>query len=255
MALLLHARTAGIRLSLLVATLAVLAIAGGASRVAGTAHAASAGLVAAYAFDEGSGSTVADASGNGNTGTIAGASWSSSGKFGKALSVNGSSSWVTVPDSNSLDLTSGMTVEAWLNPAAIGNWRTAVLKEKSGGLSYSLYASTGLAASAPSANVNPGTEAAVAGSSGLPLNTWTHLAGTYDGATIRLYVGGTLVASQAETGSIAPSTGALRIGGNSVWGEYFQGLIDEVRIYNRALSASEIQTDMNTAITAPASPP
>jgi hypothetical protein len=208
----------------------------------------SSGLVAAYAFDEGSGTTVADASGNGNTGTISGANWTSSGKFGKALSFNGSTSWVSVADSASLDLSGGMTVEAWLNPAAIGNWRTAVMKEKSGGLAYALYASTGLAASAPSANVNPGTEAAVAGSSGLPLNSWTHLAGTYDGTTIRLYLGGSLIASQAESGNIAPSTAPLRIGGNSVWGEYFQGQIDEVRIYNRALSTSEIQTDMTTPV-------
>ena len=50
------------------------------------------------------------------------------------------------------------------------------------------------------------------------------------------------------TGAIKTSTGALRIGGNSIWGEYFSGSIDEVRIYNRALSAAEIQTDMNTAV-------
>src|SRR5205814_4164991 len=58
----------------------------------------------------------------------------------------------------------------------------------------------------------------------------------------------TPVGSQALTGAIATSTGALRIGGNGVWGEYFQGRIDEVRIYNRALSAAEINTDMTTAV-------
>ena len=47
---------------------------------------------------------------------------------------------------------------------------------------------------------------------------------------------------------MAVSTGALRIGGNSVWGEYFQGRIDEVRIYNRALTAGEIQADMSVPI-------
>ena len=52
----------------------------------------------------------------------------------------------------------------------------------------------------------------------------------------------------AVTGAIGASTGMLRIGGNAVWGEYFKGLIDEVRIYNRALSAGEIQTDMVTPI-------
>jgi concanavalin A-like lectin/glucanase superfamily protein len=51
-------------------------------------------------------------------------------------------------------------------------------------------------------------------------------------------------ASKAVSGAIKTSTGALRIGGNSIWGEYFSGLIDEVRLYNRALSATEIQADM-----------
>ena len=70
----------------------------------------------------------------------------------------------------------------------------------------------------------------------MPLNVWSHLAATYDGATLRLFVNGAQAASQAFTGSIATSTGVLRIGGNGVWGEYFQGRIDEVRIYNRALT-------------------
>jgi hypothetical protein len=56
------------------------------------------------------------------------------------------------------------------------------------------------------------------------------------------------------TGAITTSTGVLRIGGNSVWGEYFKGLIDEVRMYNRALSAAEVQTDMNRPIGVAAAP-
>jgi len=82
----------------------------------------------------------------------------------------------------------------------------------------------------------------------LPLNIWTHLAFSYDGATLRLYINGVQVGTQALTGPIAASTGSLRIGGNAVWGEYFKGLIDEVRIYNRALSAGEILADMVTPI-------
>ena len=78
----------------------------------------------------------------------------------------------------------------------------------------------------------------------MPLDTWAHVAATYDGATLRLYVDGSLVASVAATGAISTSTGALRIGGNVLWGEYFQGLIDEVRVYNRALTLSQIQSDM-----------
>ena len=60
---------------------------------------------------------------------------------------------------------------------------------------------------------------------------------------------GTPVSSRAASGAMIASSNALRIGGNAVWGEYFDGYIDEVRIYNRALSASEIGSDMNTPIT------
>jgi hypothetical protein len=66
-------------------------------------------------------------------------------------------------------------------------------------------------------------------------------------------VNGVQVSSVPRSGtqSIEIGTGALRIGGNTVWGEYFGGLIDEVRIYNRALSAAEIATDRDTPVGAP----
>jgi hypothetical protein len=80
------------------------------------------------------------------------------------------------------------------------------------------------------------------------LGSWTHLATTFNGSSLQLYVNGALVRTTARTGSILVSTGALQIGGNNFWGEYFGGLIDEVRVYNRALTAAEIQSDMNVAI-------
>jgi PKD repeat protein len=69
------------------------------------------GLVAAYNFEEATGTTVVDASGKGNHGTISGAVWTTSGKYGKALSFDGVNDWVTIKDASSLDLTSGMTLE------------------------------------------------------------------------------------------------------------------------------------------------
>src|SRR4029450_3763409 len=89
------------------------------------------------------------------------------------------------------------------------------------------------------------------GTAQLPVNTWTHLATTYNGNVLALYVNGVQAGQLIIAGPIVPSTSALKIGGNSVWGEWFQGEIDEVRIYNRALTASEITGDMNTSISAP----
>jgi hypothetical protein len=66
---------------------------------------------------------------------------------------------------------------------------------------------------------------------------------------LRLYVNGALVSTRAMTGPLTASASPLRIGGNSIWGEFFNGMIDELRIYNRALTAQEIQSDMNLPIT------
>src|SRR5262249_42141283 len=136
-------------------------------------RAPAAGLVAAYGFDEGAGTTTADASGNGNTGTVANTTWSTAGHSGNALSFNGTNSWVTVNDAPSLDLTTAMTLEAWVRPSTISGWRTALIKEMGGGEAYTLYASQG---AVPSAYVNIGGDKGTDGTVGLPLNTWSHLA-------------------------------------------------------------------------------
>jgi hypothetical protein len=184
------------------------------------------------------------------TGTLSNATWVTTGKYGKALSFNGTNAWVTVADNALLHLTNGMTVEAWVKPtAASTNWTAAVLKERgTTGLAYALYANDG-ANKPPAGYINrSGADVEAAGTSVLPLNAWSHLAVTYDGATIRLYVNGTQVASKAQTGNINSSTAPLRFGGDSVWGEYFTGLIDEVRVYSTALTAAQVQSDMNTPV-------
>src|SRR5204863_1499266 len=107
----------------------------------------------------------------------------------------------------------------------------------------------------PEADVATPADSLLTGSAALALNTWSHLATTYDGANLRIYVNGTQVATKAITGNLLTSTGVLRIGGNSVWGEYFSGLIDELRVYNRALTATELQTDMTTPIGSSPGPP
>jgi fibronectin type 3 domain-containing protein len=211
------------------------------------------GLVAAYGFDEGSGSSTADQSGNGNVGSLSGTLWSTSGKFNNALSFNGSSARVNIADSATLRLTTGMTLEAWVRPSALGDWSTVILKERSGFYAHALYAATDNGR--PSTHVYTGGDNELRGTSSLPLGAWTHLAGTYNGSTLSLYVNGVFAAARPATGSIIANTGPLRIGGNAIWGEYYNGLIDEVRVYNRALSASEIQGDMDRSITVDITPP
>jgi len=218
-----------------------------------TTSTSSNGLVAAYGFEDANGTTVADASGKGNNGTINGAVGIATGHSGKALKFNGSSNWVTVNDSASLDLTTGMTLEAWVYPLSQSNGgNTVILKEASGAEVYALYSEED--ANLPVSYINNGSYRDVTGPNRLPANTWTHLVATYDGSYQRLYVNGVQVAQKAQSGQIQQSSGVLRIGGNSVWGEYFDGYIDEVRIYNRALTATEVTTNMTTPVSAAGTP-
>ena len=190
------------------------------------------GLVAAYSFDEGSGVSVGDASGKGNGGSIGSATWTSQARFGSALYFNGSNARVTVPDSNSLDLTTGMTLEAWVHPLSSHSWRDVVYKGWND--IYYLEASSD---SGPPA-VGGISFGEVKGTATLPANAWSHIAGTYDGSTLRMYVNGTQVASRARTGNISTSTTALTIGGDALYGQHFHGRIDEVRVYGQALTAA-----------------
>ncbi len=198
-------------------------------------------LVAAYSFNEGTGLTATDSSGCGNNGTLDGAVWFG-GKFGGALAFDGMSQ-VTVPDSPSLDLTEGMTLEAWVYPLETpSSWTTVVMKEQGAGLVYTLYA--GSPENQPSTWIFTTGENGFSAPTTLPLAEWSHLAATYDGTNLCLYVNGLKAGSQVIPGGMVVSSHNLSIGGNGIWGEYFTGMIDEVRVYSRALTAGEIQSDM-----------
>jgi PKD repeat protein len=208
------------------------------------------GLVAAYGFEEASGSTtVTDTSGNSNNGTIKEAVRIADGRYGNALKFDGVNDWVTVNDSASLDLSSGMTLEAWIYPQSMPNdWKTIIMKEKTGGSVYNLNATNDV--NLPGFSFYDGAWRSLNGPEPLPLNQWAHLVATYDGNVQQLYVNGVLVASRNQAGLIPTSDGALRIGGNNILGEFFQGYIDEVRIYNRALTADEVSSNMTTPVSA-----
>jgi hypothetical protein len=203
-------------------------------------------LVAAYGFEEPSGTNVSDESGRGNDGTISGATHTLAGRYGNALSFDGVNDMVSVADSSSLDLGSGMTLSAWVRPATVAGWRSVLLKEHTGRLVYALYGSSD--STLPGGAVYTGSYHELQGAAAVPMQHWTHLAASYDGTTMRLYVDGTQVSTQVAPGTITSSGGALRLGGNALFGEWFNGLIDDVRVYSRALSPGEIQSDMTSPV-------
>ena len=195
--------------------------------------------------------SVGDASGGGGTGTVANTTWAAAGKYGKALTFNGTSSRVTVPNSASLQLTTAMTLEAWVNPTTVNSaWRDVIEK---GNDNYYLMGTSTPSSRPAGGGIIGGSYGEAFGTAAMPTNTWVHLAVTYDGAAVRLYVNGTQVSSVAKTGNILTSTSPLTIGSDPFYGQYFRGMIDEVRVYNIALTATQIQADMTTPIT-PAAP-
>jgi len=203
------------------------------------------GLVAAYSFDEGSGTTVTDLSGNNNNGTVSNTTWTGAAKYGNALVFNGSSSRVNINDSDTLKLTTAMTLEAWVNPSIVdGVWRDVIYK---GNDNYYLEA-TSIAGPPAGGGTFGSTSNQSYGLGPIPASSWTHLAVTYDGSAIRLYINAVQVSSKVQTGNIATSTNPLQIGGDSIFGQYFAGTIDEVRVYNVALNQSQIQSDMITPL-------
>ena len=206
------------------------------------------GLVGWWKFDEGSGTTAMDSSGNDNTGTLTNGPVWVDGQRGKALSFDGLDDYVRIEASDSLDVTSQVTVEAWVYPKAYvdhdgSNSHIASRTNTMGGHIYVLSVYPDSHKASYSVNPNPDQHPS---SDDLFLSTWTHLAVTYDGSYVRLYINGIFDSSYAQSGSIETTTNWLAIGCNSYGATYahFNGTIDEVRIYNRALSQKEIQEDI-----------
>jgi glucose/arabinose dehydrogenase len=211
------------------------------------------GLVAGYRLDEGGTSTTtADISGNNTTGTlVSGPTWTT-GKYGNALGFAGNS-YVNLGNPLSLRMTGSMTLSAWINISA-NPWDDGTIVGKLGPAGWQLKTSpdTGVRTAAIQISSNGSNAIQRYSTTVLTTNTWYHIAGVYDAAarTLNIYVNGVLDNGVlAGTVPAAQSDAALNVNiaqrtGNP--GSFnFQGRLDEVHIFNRALSASEIQTDMN----------
>jgi len=211
-------------------------------------------LIAGYGFAETSGTAVLDVTGL-HPGSISGATRTTSGKYGAALTFDGSNDIINIPHVSDLNPSASLSVLAWVYPTrSASDWQTIVLKEQSGEQTYCLAASTSTSGRPGGVVYLSSGKKYVYGTAALAVNTWSHLALTYDGATICLYVNGVQVGSLAATGTVVTSTLPLRIGGNTTWGEYFGGRIDDVRLYSGALTATEIQAAMAVAVD-PVTPP
>lgn len=195
-----------------------------------------------WLFDEDGETTVKDYSLNGNNGTVMGDPEWVDGKFGKALKLNGSTDYVLVQNSDSLNSpaeTNGLTMLAWANRTEIrGGWELLISKWKLGaaGSSYRLHVQQASENwQAWLRNAADGANIGVTGTPGKE-NTWVHLAVTYDGSTTSIYQDGVLVNS-GGAGGIHASDLDVNIGRLTDCNDYFfAGIVDEVAILNAAMT-------------------
>ncbi len=202
-----------------------------------------AGLVGAFRFSEGSGTQTLDSSSNANVGALTnGVAWTAQGRHGSALTFDGTNDYVQVP---SPDMpTSNFTWMVWVKASVKKPFQALMMAGNDIGSELTLNATNRVVVIHALGELRS--------NAAIPLATWTHVAVTRNGTSLRVYVNGVQDAV-ANTSSTPYNFGscALLIGVDSDAGcagalnGYFKGSLDEVRIFNRALSASEIQQEMS----------
>lgn len=193
-----------------------------------------------------------DSSGASN-GTLQNGATFQVGKVGQSFRFDGADDQITVPDNANQNGGSNLTIEAWINPSSLPHGGTILQKRTSGNIGgYVLEPTQPSGSGAPNGlqfvimiggvyqTLNPANV--------LTANVWQHVAATYDGAFMRIYVNGAEVANRPQTGAIDAVAAPILIGRNIVNNQGFQGAIDEIGVYSRSLTAAEIQSISNAGL-------
>ncbi len=207
----------------------------------------SSSTIALWHFDEGSGTTAYDETENDNDGTINGATWTT-GKIGKALSFDGVDDYVNIPNESNFDLSGSFSLESWIKTSQIGKVGGIVTKHYSSDVrgSYCLYIESNNKITMMLVR-SPNDRDVVLADAYVNDDKWHHLVGTYDGSSMSLYIDGVLDNSISAFGVAANTNDPVKIGactsvsGGTSSSANFNGLIDDVAIYNRALTLQEVK--------------
>lgn len=205
------------------------------------------GLVGRWTFDEGKGSLASDVSGRDNHGTIMGGAKWIEGRMGGALQFDGTDDFVSIPNESAFDITGAVTVSAWIRVESFTNpWQAIVTK---GDRAWRLHRanetkSVGFACS----DLSREQVGDLFGKQDVADGKWHHVAGVLDGTKASIFVDGALDASADSSPTISINDYAVLIGANAqVEGRLFHGHIDDVRIYDRALSVDELRALLKEA--------
>lgn len=188
-------------------------------------------LVSFWKFDKNNSTHVIDSFGN-NDGTVSGATWNETGKYGGAYDFDGDSDYIQVPDNSSLNISDGLILSAWVNVKNFGSGGEVIRK----GDSYIMRVNS---AGTTLFYLNGVSDTSLTGTV-IPNNTWVHLGMVYNTTHKIIYVNGTQDAIEVTTGSITKDSKNLRFGLDMGTTYDFNGTIDEVRIFNKALNNNDV---------------
>jgi hypothetical protein len=196
------------------------------------------GLVGWWKFDETQGTVAADSSGGHHNGTLVGNAKWAAGKFGGCIDLDGHDSFVRIADPSAFDFAGAVTVSCWARIRSVPvEWMAIVTK---GDDAWRL--STAEKERKFHFAVTGGDRATISGSTEVGADQWHHLAGVYDGGVMRLYIDGAPEAAVPWTEGVGRNDLEVLIGENAgEKGRFFDGLIDDVRVYNYALSETMIK--------------
>ncbi|MEK7397464.1 MAG: LamG domain-containing protein [Candidatus Poribacteria bacterium] len=207
--------------------------------------------VGMWLFNEGNGGVVKDSVGKCKDGKINGAIWAD-GKFGKALSFNGSSDYVEVPDMPDLNPKKTMSMGCWVYVKGnAGQHRDIISKDGESAERQYLLTSSDVNKFRAHIWTSDGTAHYFDGKTSVELETWYHVAQTYDGKILKLYVNGKEDGNVSFSGDIIVTAQPVRIGGGANAGAtpyHTPGIIDEVFIFNSALEQEDVQNIMNNGL-------
>ncbi|MDQ4120700.1 MAG: carboxypeptidase regulatory-like domain-containing protein [Acidobacteriota bacterium] len=203
------------------------------------------GLVAWYAAD----GNANDISGNGNHGILENGATFAVGQVVQAFSFDGNDDVVSIPHNANQNINGSFSAEAWIFPESLPNLGPRIFdKDDNSNLENRWL----LALANDGTNVNSlavviNNNDLVAPNNSISLNQWNHVAFSYNGASgeLKLFINGVQLAARTLSGQTTSVTAPLRIGNDVTNTRQFDGLIDEATVYNRALSAAEIQAIFN----------
>ncbi len=197
--------------------------------------------VSFWNFSEGEGGFIYDNVG-GNTGQIINATWVD-GVYNKALKFNGVNSYIVIPNAPSLNPTTELTLAAWvkwsIDPATGNQWASII--NKNADSQYRLQHNNNNSLFEFAIRTEPNGNRWVVSTTSPVVDTWYFVVGTYDGSLLKIYVNGVFENSNGHAGTLLTPVSSVNIGRRTVNDRYFEGIIDEVAIFDVALTADEVK--------------